>query len=296
MSIRAGFIGLGNIGKPMAERLLHGGLETTVFDVNAQAVQELEAMGARAAASCSDVARHADVIGVCVRDDAEVRSVVLGGDGILAGAAKGSVIALHSTILPRTVHEMADAAAARGVGVVDAPITGGAIAAGSGTLCYIVGGDADLVERCRPVFATAAGKIVHTGALGSGAAVKLCNNLIGYLGFLAAFEATLLARSTNLSLEALDEVTRHNGVMTDQMRLFLALRRNVEENPNDETMQALIGGLTNLAEKDLAVALEFAREHGVELPGATLCRQLMGRVYGLRDDTRGEARCRGDRA
>jgi 3-hydroxyisobutyrate dehydrogenase len=286
MSVRAGFIGLGNIGKPMAERLLHAGLQTTVFDVNAQAVQELEAMGARAAASCGDVARHADVVGVCVRDDAEVRSVVHGADGILAGAATGSVIALHSTILPKTVHEVAGAAAAQGVGVVDAPITGGAIAAGGGTLCYIVGGDAELVERCRPVFATSAGKIVHTGALGSGAAIKLCNNLIGYLGFLAAFEATLLADSTDLSLQALDEVTRHNGVMTDQMRLFLALRRNVAENPNDENMQALLGQLTNLAEKDLAVALEFAREHGVALPGAALCQQLMGRVYGIRDERR----------
>jgi 3-hydroxyisobutyrate dehydrogenase-like beta-hydroxyacid dehydrogenase len=286
MSLRAGFIGLGNIGRPMAERLLHEKLETTVFDVDAQAVRELQAMGARAASSCADVARQADVVGVCVRDDAEVRAVVSAADGVLAGAAKGAVIALHSTILPSTVRAIAAAAAKQEVAVVDAPITGGAIGAQQGKLCCIAGGDAEAIERCRPFFEAFASKIVHAGPLGCGAAVKLCNNLIGYLGFLAAFEATLLADSAGLPFEALDEVTRHNGVMTDQMRLFVAMRRNAAENEKDEGMQAMLRRFTDLAEKDLAVALAFAREHGVALPGAALCQQLMARVYGIADPKR----------
>src|SRR5262245_33758101 len=148
MGPRVGFVGLGSIGQPMARRLLVGGLETTVFDLADSAVAALVAAGARGAASPRDVAAAADVIGVCVRDDADVRAVVLGADGLLAGAAPGSVVAIHSTILPRTVREVGAAAAARGVGVVDACVTGGPMGAERGTLTYMVGGDPAHLERC----------------------------------------------------------------------------------------------------------------------------------------------------
>ena len=150
---------------------------------------------------------------------------MLGADGLLAGAAPGTVIAIHSTILPRTVREIGAAASARGVAVVDACVTGGPMGAEQGRLTYMVGGEAADLERCRPVFATAARTIVHTGALGTGAATKLCNNLMTYLGFLAAFEATTLARAAGLSTEAFEEVTRSNGNLTDQMQAFLMLHR-----------------------------------------------------------------------
>jgi 3-hydroxyisobutyrate dehydrogenase len=281
MGPRAGFVGLGSIGQPMARRLLGGGLETTVFDLAEDPVTALVAAGARRAGSPREVAAAADVVGVCVRDDADVRAVVLGDDGVLAGAAPGTVIAIHSTILPRTVLELGAAAAPRGVGVVDACVTGGPMGAERGTLTYMVGGEEVHVERCRPVFATAAAKIVHTGALGTGAATKLCNNLMTYLGFLAAFESNLLAERAGLSREALHEVTRANGNLTDQMLAFLTLHRVPAEQRADAGFQRMLHGFTTLAEKDLAVTLAFAREHGVELPGTALCRELMGRVYGL---------------
>ena len=286
MPLRAGFVGLGNIGKPMARRLVAGGLETTVFDVVPAAVDELVAAGARRAACAREVAAAADVVGLCVRDDADVRAVVLGPDGLLASAVPGLVVAIHSTVLPRTVCEMGEAAAARGVGVVDACVTGGAAGAEQGRLTYMVGGEAAYVERCRPVFATCAAKIVHTGALGTGTATKLCNNLMTYLGFLAAFEATLLARRSGLSQEALEEVTRANGNMTDQMHMFLRLHRLPAEQRKEPGFQQMLLGFTTLAEKDLAVTLAFAREHGVALPGTGLCQQLMARVYGLEDESR----------
>ena len=113
MSIRAGFIGLGNIGEPMAERLVGAGLPTTVFDLRESAMQALASAGANTANSCRELAAGSDVIGICVRDDADVRAVVLGEEGALAGAAPGSVIAIHSTILPSTVQEIGAAAAAR---------------------------------------------------------------------------------------------------------------------------------------------------------------------------------------
>jgi 3-hydroxyisobutyrate dehydrogenase len=281
MRPRAGFVGLGSIGQPMARRLLTGGFETTVFDLAEPAMAALVAVGARGAASARAVAAAADVVGVCVRDDADVRAVVLGPEGLLAGAAAGTVIAIHSTILPRTVRELGEAAARTGVAVVDACVTGGPMGAERGTLTYMVGGDPAHVERCRPVFATAAAKIVHTGALGTGAATKLCNNLMTYLGFLAAFESNLLAERAGLSREALHEVTRANGNLTDQMLAFLTLHRIPAAQRAEPGFQRMLQGYTTLAEKDLAVTLAFAREHGVELPGTARCRELMARVYGL---------------
>lgn len=282
--MRVGFVGLGNIGAPMAERLVTGGFETVVFDVREEARAQLAAKGARAASSCAELARDAEVIGVCVRDDRDVFDVMSGPEGILAHVAAGAVIALHSTILPRTALEVGRLAAERGAGVLDAPITGGAAGAQSGRLTYMVGGDAGLLERCRPVFATSAAKIVHTGPLGSGAATKLCNNLMTYLGFLAAYEASLLATHGALSFESLVEVTRSNGNMTDQMLAFVRTRRMADEQPDNSGLQAMLRSFTDLAEKDLAVTLAFARECGVTLPGAGLCQQLMARVFGIRDE------------
>jgi 3-hydroxyisobutyrate dehydrogenase len=286
MTVRAGFVGLGAIGKPMARRLCRGGLPTTVFDLVPAAVDELVAAGAARASSARAVAAVSDIIGVCVRDDADVQAVLLGDDGLLAGANAGSVIAIHSTVLPRTVRELGAVAATRGVAVVDACVTGGPMGAEQGRLTYMVGGHADDLERCRPVFATAAKTIVHTGPLGSGTAVKLCNNLMTYLGFLAAYEATLLARESGLSQTAFEEVTRSNGNLTDQMLAFLMLHRLPDEQRREPGFQQMLRGYTTLAEKDLAVTLAFAREHGVALPGTALCQQLMARVYGLDDPNR----------
>ncbi len=286
MSLRVGFVGLGNIGSPMAERLVAAGLETTVYDVVSEAVDALVKAGAHAAASPRQLALASDVIGVCVRDDADVRQVCYGEDGLLAGAAKGCVVAIHSTVLPDTVREVASRAATTGVGVVDACITGGQAGAKQGKLTYMVGGDAADLERCRPAFATAAARIVHTGPLGSGAATKLCNNLMTYQAWVSAYEATLLAQACGVSQDVLEEVTRSNGNMTDPMLAFLALHKAPEEARASEGFQALLRGFMELAEKDLAATLSLARQHGVALPGTGLASQLMARIYGVEDPDR----------
>jgi 3-hydroxyisobutyrate dehydrogenase-like beta-hydroxyacid dehydrogenase len=145
----------------------------------------------------------------------------------------------------------------------------------------MVGGRAEHLERCRPIFETSAARIVHTGALGNGAGVKLCNNLMTYLGFLAAFEALRLARSGGLSERVLEEVTRSNGNLTDQMLAFLSLHRLPSEARKDPSLRALLEGFASLAAKDLDATLEFARESGIELPGTARCRDLMRQVYGV---------------
>ena len=166
----------------------------------------------------------------------------------------------------------------------DPELTGGAAGARQGTLTYIVGGEKAHLERCRPAFESSAKQIIHTGALGSGAATKLCNNLMTYQGFLAAFEATLLARSAALSQDALEEVGRSNGNLNDQQLAFLALHKVPAEQRTSDSFQQMLRGFLDLADKDLRVTLAFAREHGVALPGTGLCQQVMARVYGVEDE------------
>ena len=283
MGIRAGFIGLGNIGLPMAKRLVAGRLETTVHDVVADRMRELEAAGAHPARTPRELAAASDVIGICVRDDADVRDVVLSADGALAGAAAGSVIAIHSTVLPRTALEVAEAAASRGVGVVDACITGGAAGAAAGTLTIMVGGDAAHVERAAAFFACFARKVVHTGPLGTGCKVKLCNNLMTYLAWIAAYESMLLARAAGLPQETLEEVAGSNGNLSEPMRAFLALHKAPDAARRSDGFQATMRGFVEIAEKDLAATLALARECGVSLPGTALASQIMARVYALED-------------
>lgn len=265
----------------MALRLLKGGLETTVYDVSEQATEPLVTAGATRAASPAELARSSDVIGVCVRNDRDVEDVLGGPGGLLAGAAPGSVIAIHSTVLPRTVRELGQAAGQKGVGLLDACVTGGAMGAEAGTLTYMVGGDAGDLEKARPVFETAASSIIHTGELGSGAVAKLCNNVITYLEFLAASEAFHLAEAAGLPVETLESITRSNGNLTDQMQAFLGLHKLSREQRAG--LGDLLEGLAGLADKDLASALELASESGLGLPGAEACRGLIRRVYGLDD-------------
>jgi 3-hydroxyisobutyrate dehydrogenase len=284
MALRVGFIGLGNIGQPMAARIVAGGFATTVYDARPERSAALAAAGARVAASAAEVAAAADVIGICVRDDGDVEAVLHGADGVLGAAAPGAVVAIHSTITPRTVRAGGAAAAARGVSLLDAPITGGAGGAAGGTLTYMVGGDAAALERARPVFATSAARIVHTGALGSGAAAKLCNNLMLYMEFLAAREAAALARSAGVEVATLIEISRAGGIMSDAMVAVIALGDRLAATPDDPALVERARHFAALAEKDLSVALACAAGDGLALPGTALCRALMPGVYGLTEE------------
>lgn len=278
--MKVGFVGLGNIGLPMARNIVDAGFALTVFDLDPVPVQQMTQRGAHPAAGLADLARAADCIGICVRDDREVEQVLCGEAGLLRAAPPGLIVAIHSTIRPSTVVQLAASAAAHGVQVLDVPITGGAHGAEARTLCYMAGGEAPLIERCRGVFASSASRIVLTGALGSGMATKLCNNLMMYLGFVAAFEATRLAARAGIAEETLTAVTQSNGVLTQPMLAYLGLQKLVAANPTDAALQAQLAKFIGLAEKDLAITLEYAAELGVALPATAVCRQLMAQVYG----------------
>jgi 3-hydroxyisobutyrate dehydrogenase-like beta-hydroxyacid dehydrogenase len=286
MALRVGFIGLGNIGLPMAEQLVPAGFETTVCDLAEAPVQALVAAGAKAAATPAELASRCDVIGICVPTDEHVRAVVAGEDGILAGAAPGTVIAVHSTILPRTVTALAELAAEGQVGLLDACVTGGAARAKTKTLTYLVGGDAALLEKARPYLECNSEKIIHAGELGNGAKLKLCINLVTYIQWAAAFESFSLAKAIGLPTEVLEEAGLSNGQITPLMVQYLATQKLPDEARNGEALQALLRGHMDVAEKDLAWALALAREAGVSLPVGGLVSQLMARIYGVLDDGR----------
>src|SRR5262249_51415378 len=136
---------------------------------------------------------------------------VLGTEGILAGACPGSIVAIHSTIRPATVRKIAAIAAAQGVDLIDAPVSGGARGALTQTMCYMVGGEKHAVERCRPIFETSGKSIFHLGPLGSGMIAKLAHQVTIALNVIAAAEGMALAKSAGIDLSMMQEVIRAGG-------------------------------------------------------------------------------------
>lgn len=286
MAIRAGFIGLGNQGKPIAAHFAPAGFDTIVYDIDPAPVAELANAGARTAASPREVGANADVIGICVPEDRHVRAVVLGDDGVLAGTAPGAVIAIHSTILPETAIELAAEAARRDVAVLDACVTGGAARAAARQLTYLVGGDAGALDRARPLLECTAERIIHAGELGNGAKLKLCLNLITYIQWAAAYESHALATALGLPADVLEEAGLSNGQITPLMQSYLVGVKMPEEARHSDAVQKLMRGHMDVAEKDLAWALALARKAGVALPVGGLVSQIMARLYGVEDAAR----------
>ncbi len=286
MTIRCGFIGLGNQGKPIAAHLAPAGFETTVYDLAPDPIAELVAGGAKAADTPRAVGEAADVVGICVPEDDHVRAVVFGGDGLLAGMS-GGVILIHSTVMPETVAAVHDAAAAKNVAVLDACVTGGAMRAAMKQITYMIGGPAEALETARPYLeATTEVALIHAGVLGNGAKLKLCINLITYIQWAAAYESMALARAIGLPQEILEQAGHSNGQITELMTNFLATHKVPDETVNDVGYQDLMRGYMKIAEKDLAWALELARKSDVSLPVGSLVSQSMARIYNVNDPKR----------
>ena len=287
MTIRTGFIGLGNQGKPIAAHLAPAGFETTVYDIAKEPVAELVAGGAKAAETPRALGENADVVGICVPEDKHVRAVAYGDDGLIAGLSAGATLLIHSTILPETAEEISAAAAEKGIEVMDACVTGGAARAESRQLTLLIGGPKTALEKARPYFeAVTDVPLIHAGPLGSGAKLKLCINLITYIQWAAAFEATTLAKSAGLSLEVLQEAGKSNGQITPMMLAYIESQNMSEEASSSETYQRFMLNNTRIAEKDLAWALQLARQGEISLPVGGLVSQLMGKLYGVDDDAR----------
>lgn len=260
-----GFIGLGNIGGPMAKRLLRQERPVWVYDVMPAAMTAFAELGAHTGTPVQ-LAAQCDVIGICVRDENDVEALLRGPAGLLANAAPGTVLAIHSTVTQDALLGWHRDGLAHSIHIIDAPITGGATGAENGTLCYMVGGDAAILERCRAGFATSGERIIHAGAIGAGIALKLCNNLMSYAAFTAIHEARKLALACGLAPELLQEVGKSNGVVTAQMVAFIDGRERAAAAGGAEAVQKFFGPVAALGRKDLNAALKSAQTLGVQLP------------------------------
>ena len=204
--MRVGFIGLGSQGGPMARRIVEGGFDLTLWARRPATLEPFADTAAKTAGSPAELAAASDLVCLCVVGDDDIREVLNGDSGVLAGLAPGGIVAIHSTVHPDTCSEIAKSAAEQGVSVIDAPVSGGGQAAEEGELLVMVGGDPEVVERCRPVFATYADPIVHLGPLGSGQVTKILNNLLFTANLGSAISTLELGESLGLDRVRLSEV------------------------------------------------------------------------------------------
>lgn len=256
-----GYIGLGNMGAPMAKRLVDWPGGVTVFDVRAEAMTPLAEAGATLADNVADVAA-ADIISVTVLDDAQVREVV----GELAANAKpGTVIAIHSTISDATAVELAKELEPQGIHIVDAPVSGGGGAAEKGELATMVGADREVYQRIKPAFKQWASMVIHAGEPGAGTRMKLARNMLTFTSYAAACEAMKLAEAAGLDLQALGRVVRHTDALTGGPGAII-VRDDMAPLDPDNFLYQPFTHTRGLGEKDLGLALALGEANGVELP------------------------------
>lgn len=275
-----GFIGLGQMGYPMAKQLRDwpGGL--TVCDVRNEVTARFAAKGARVAASPAGVAETSGVISVMVRDDAQVEDVIGGDGGLLEAAVPGTVIAVHSTISDETAPRLAALGQERGVHVVDAPVSGGSMGAAQGNLAVMVGASDEAFARCEEVFGKWAGLVMHAGPPGAGTRAKLARNLLHFASFAAAGEALRLAEAAAISLKELGAVVRHTDAITGGAGAIM-LRDTAAPIPADDGLHPFFAHARDLGAKDLDLAAGLAAKLGVDLPLGRVARQHLGAALGV---------------
>lgn len=262
--MKLSFIGLGVQGKYLAINLADSGHDLVVYDVRPEPLQELAAHGAKLARSCREAGAHGEVVCVCVLDDAQLRTALLGPDGVLAGARPGTIVAVHSTVEPDTIAELAQAAQARDVELVDAPVSGSEPGAKNKTMSYMVGGSPEAFARCRPVFAVSGPNIIHTGASGTGIRAKLAHQLMVCVNMLSAYEGMRVGIAAGLAPELLEQVI-HAG--------------SAQSRVADRWFKRKLGPhAREVFYKDLKLCLKFAHELKVSVPGAALAQQMLDKI------------------
>jgi 3-hydroxyisobutyrate dehydrogenase len=263
---RVGFIGLGIMGRGMARNLLDAGFALSVWNRTAGRDEELVAAGATRADSPAAVAEASDVVISCVSDTPDVRQVLVGDDGVVQGAAAGSLVVDCSTISPSVTRELADTLAERDIAMLDAPVSGGSEGAARGTLSIMVGGPAAQVERARPLLDAMGSTVTHVGDdHGAGQAVKLVNQILVVHAMLGVSEALLLAAAEGLDLQrTLDAVS--GGAAGSWM---LANR-----GPQVIERDWSPGFTIDLQQKDLRLVLEAFERLRLPAVGTSLISQL----------------------
>ena len=262
---RIGVVGLGTMGGAMAANLARAGAPTTVWNRTAGKTAALEELGATVAATPAELARASDIVLVCVSDTPDVEAVLFGPDGVADGLATGGLIIDCSSISPSSTREFAERFAQRGIGYVDAPVSGGSEGAKHATLTVFCGGSEADVARARPVLEVLGKTITHFGPAGSGQAVKAVNQVIIAGVYLAVAEGIVLTLKAGLEPEKVVGALA-GGVAGGWILANRSERMITNEYP--------LGFRTSLHLKDLGIALAMGRELGVAMPVAGLAAQL----------------------
>jgi 2-hydroxy-3-oxopropionate reductase len=266
MSKKIGFIGLGIMGKPMAKNLLKAGYSLVVFDINADAVNEVVAAGAEKGDSIKDVAQKSEIIITMLPNSPHVKQVVLGENGVLEGANPGAILVDMSSIAPLVSKEVSDAVKKKDIVMIDAPVSGGEPKAIDGTLSIMVGGPADAFEQVKDILEVMGGSVVRVGEIGSGNTTKLANQIIVALNIAAMSEAMVLATKAGVDPESVYQAIRGGlaGSTVLDAKVPLVLDRNFKP-----------GFRIELHIKDLMNAIDTGHEVGVPLPLTTQIMEIM---------------------
>ena len=271
MSLRVAVVGTGRMGAAMAGRLAGAGHDVVVSNRSrAKADRLAEAFGVAVADSAREAAQGAEVVVVSLADDAAVRAVYGGDDGLVAGLGRGEVVADTSTVDPETVRGLAGAVEAAGAQLVDTPVSGSVSTVEAGTLLVMAGGDAAALEQARPALESFASRVVHLGALGTGATMKLVVNAVVHSLNAALSEALVLAERAGVAREAAYEVMGASAVAAP----FVAYKRGAFLHPDD----APVAFALDLVAKDLDLAAALADRVGAPVEQLGANRELVRRA------------------
>ena len=266
------FIGLGNMGGPMAANLHKAGHRVTAFDLSADALAKAREQGVQIAASAAEAVEGATAVVAMLPASRHVEALFLGSDGLLAKLAAGTLVIDCSTIAPASAQKVAKEAVARGHAMLDAPVSGGTAGAAAGTLTFIVGGEADVLERARPILQGMGRNIFHMGGAGAGQVAKLCNNMA--LGVIMAVtgEALALGAAHGLDAKVLSQMMAVSTGRSWATEVCNPWPGVIETAP---ASRGYTGGFgSDLMLKDMGLAVEAAMGVGATIPLGELARNL----------------------
>jgi 3-hydroxyisobutyrate dehydrogenase len=268
---RIGFIGLGNMGLPMAQNLLKAGHQVEGVDVNPAAIEKLKAAGGAVAETAKVAATRGDVVITMLPSGKEVREVYLSPGGVVESANSGTLLIDSSTIDVATARAVAAAAAQKGLLMVDAPVSGGVGGAQAATLTFMVGGPAQAFARAHHILEKMGKTIVHAGAAGTGQAAKICNNMILGISMIAVSEAFVLAEKLGLDHQKLFDIASKSSGQCWSMTTYCPVPGPVPTSPANRDYQA--GFTAAMMLKDLRLAQEAAGAADLDVPlGADAAR------------------------
>lgn len=268
MEEKLGFIGLGAMGQPMSKRLLEAGFQLVVYDLRPEAVQALIQKGAEAASSAKEVAEKCRKVITIVPNSEAVEQVVFGPEGLLKGAQAGDILIEMTSAYPPSTLKVHQALSARGVSMIDAPVSGGVVGAEAGTLSIMVGGEEKIFETCRPILSILGKNLFYMGGIGSGHAVKAINNFLSATSLAATSEAVILAAKLGLSPQRVIEVLQVStgrSYSTDFKFPKFVLPRTFNS-----------GFTIGLLYKDIDTVTRMAREYKIPMFLANMVQQVFG--------------------